>query len=56
MYGQVNFYFPLIALVLKFREELINYPDEEEKTAILILKLSRVCNNPERMVKSLSPL
>lgn len=56
MFGHVKSYFPpLIALMLKYEEELINYPDGGRKVNSNFneCNLSRVCNNPEKMVKSL---
>jgi hypothetical protein len=48
-------FFPLIALILKYEEELINYPDVGRKVNSNFneYNLSRICNNPEKMVKSL---
>lgn len=45
---------PLIALILKYQEELINYPDGGRKVNSNFneCNLSRICNNPEKMVKS----
>lgn len=55
MYGHVNFYFfLLIALILKYEEELINYPDGGGKVNSNFneCNLNRICNNPKKMVKS----
>lgn len=52
-------FFPLIALILKYKEKLISYPDGGRKVNSNFneYNLSRICNNPEKMVKSLlSPL
>lgn len=46
---------PLITWILKYKEELINCPDAGRKVNSNFNEhnLSRICNNPKKIVKSL---